>query len=354
MSDQNPSLTPLSKLGPYQITEYIGKSFPLTNKRAVSGIGEDAALIDINSEYFQVCTTVLLNEGVNFDLTYHPLKHLGYKTVVLTFANILAMNGIPEQLMINLAVNSRFSVEAIDEFFKGIKLACTVYETDLIDVNISSSAGAISISGTGIGRTKKEKITKRTGAKPNDIIVVTGDLGAAYIGLQVLEKEKAVFKMNPDMQPELENYNYLIERQLKPELPLSLLKELMQLSCQPTSMILISHGLAGAILSLTKASNVGARIFDEKLPIHPLTQETSLKFNIDPTTCACNGGEDYELLFTIDQKDVEKLQSKTDLSFIGYITDQKYNNEIITKSGNSSPITTPGWPPVENTKTHPN
>jgi thiamine-monophosphate kinase len=285
----------------------------------------------------------LLVEGVHFDMTYTPLKHLGYKAAIVNFSDIAAMNGIPKQLIIGIAVSSRFSVEAIEEIYSGILLACNKYNVDLVGGDTTSSTSGLIISGSVIGEALDEDITYRNTAKENDLICVTGDLGGAYMGLQILEREKAVFKANPDMQPEFDNYHYILERQLKPEARTDIVELFKSIKVKPTSMIDISDGLASEIIHICKQSDTGCILYEEKIPLDQQTFNTALEFNLDPTMCALNGGEDYELLFTISQLDYEKFKNDPNITVIGYITDKNSGYNLVTKNNVQHSITAQGW-----------
>jgi len=284
-----------------------------------------------------------LLEGIHFDLSYMPLQHLGYKAVAVNVSDIAAMNGKPEQIIVGLGLSNRFSLEAIDMLYEGIKAACKNYKVDLVGGDTTASASGLVISITVIGRVPKDKTVLRSGAKANDIICVTGDLGAAFIGLQILEREKEVFQTNPQMQPDLEKYEYLVGRQLKPEARMDIIHELAEKNIVPTSMIDVSDGLASELLHLAKNSTIGIKIFEEKIPIDSLTYDTAVEFKIDPTTAALNGGEDYELLFTITPSDFEKLKNHSDIHFIGHMHDNTNQNVMISKIGTVVPIQAQGW-----------
>ena len=283
-------------------------------------------------------------QGIHFDLMYQPLKHLGYKAVAVNLSDIYAMNGEAKQVLVNLAIGNKFSIEAIQEIYGGMRLAAEKYNVDIVGGDITSSYAGLGISITAIGEVAKDKIAYRSGAKENDLIVVSGDLGGAYIGLQLLEREKEVFKANPEAQPEFEGKDYLLERQLKPEARKDIVELLKKMELVPTSMIDISDGLASELLHLCKNSNVGAAIYDEKIPIDPDTYHTAVEnFNLDPYTSALNGGEDYELLFTIRQEDYDKVKGNPHLSVIGHITDASNGTYLMTKEGNAVPIEAQGW-----------
>lgn len=334
--------TELSQLGEFGLIDRIKQQFPVTNATTLKGIGDDAAILSAGDESLVVSTDMLL-EGVHFDLSYMPLQHLGYKAVAVNISDIAAMNARPEQIVISLAISNRFSLEAIDALYEGIHAACQSYKVDLVGGDTSSSASGLIISITAIGRVAKDKVVLRSGAKASDIICVTGDLGAAYVGLQVLEREKQVFLANPDMQPELEKYEYMVGRQLKPEARMDIVHELAERQCVPTSMIDISDGLASELLHLSANSKLGVKIFEDKVPIDHHTFETAIEFKLDPITCALNGGEDYELLFTIAPSDYEKVKNHPDIHFIGHMHDNASQNVMVSKQETLVPITAQGW-----------
>ena len=334
--------TELEKLGEFGLIKHITKSFENTQPNTVKGIGDDAAVID-NGEKYTLISTDMLVEGVHFNLMYKPLKHLGYKAVVVNLSDIYAMNGDATQITVSIAMSNRFSVEAIEEIYKGIKTACDLYKVDLVGGDTTSSTSGLIISITAIGEVNKKEITYRHGASENDLIVVSGNLGGAFMGLQVLEREKEVYKDNPEMQPELEGYDYILERQLKPEARKDVIHFLKDLGVQPTSMIDVSDGIASEILHLAHASELGATIYEDKLPIDQETFETARSFNLVPSTCALNGGEDYELLFTIKQADFEKIKSNNHFSIIGHFTDKNSGVQIVEKGGTVQDIKAQGW-----------
>ncbi|HMJ71023.1 MAG TPA: thiamine-phosphate kinase [Cyclobacteriaceae bacterium] len=332
----------ISKIGEFGLIDRISKRFELKVPTTVLGIGDDAAVIDIGSEYLLMSTDMLI-EGPHFNLSYVPLKHLGYKAVAVNVSDIAAMNGRPEQITISLGLSNRFSIEAVDELYEGIHAACKSFNVDLVGGDTTSSPAGLTIAINIIGRVAKDRIAYRKGAKPNDIICATGDLGAAYMGLQVLEREKAVFLANPDMQPDLEKYEYLVGRQLKPEARMDIVYDLAESNIIPTSMIDVSDGIASELLHLSLQSGVGVKVFEDKLPIDSQTYETAVEMNLDPVTCALNGGEDYELLFTITPSDHEKLKNHADIHFIGHVHNDASQNLLITKGGNVIALKAQGW-----------
>jgi thiamine-monophosphate kinase len=285
----------------------------------------------------------MLIEGVHFNLMYMPLKHLGYKAVAVNVSDICAMNGVAEQITVSIAVSSRFPIEALEELYDGINTACQMYNVDLIGGDTTTSLTGLTISITAIGRAKKKEISYRSGANEFDLLVVTGDLGAAFVGLQVLEREKEVFKANPNIQPDLDGHDYIMERQLKPEARIDVIRFLKELNVVPSAMIDISDGLASEIMHLCKASNVGCRVYDEKLPIDGKTSMTAIEFNLDPVTCALNGGEDYELLFTVKQDDFAKIKGNPHMTVIGHVTDQTDGMYYVDKNGAVIELRAQGW-----------
>jgi len=306
------------------------------------GVGDDAAVMNF-TEGHTVVTTDLMIEGIHFNLSYVPLKHLGYKSVMVNLSDIYAMNAYPTQITVSIAVSNRFPLEALEELYAGIKLACKNYKVDLVGGDTSSSSSGLIISVTAMGQVENEKITYRSGAQPNDLLVVSGDLGGAYMGLQVLEREKEVFKVNPNNQPDLALYSYCIERQLKPEARKDIVELLEELAIVPNAMIDISDGLSSEILHLCKASEVGCDLYEEKLPCDPSTSSTAEEFKMNSITALLNGGEDYELLMAIKTEDYDKIKGHPLLTTIGHFTDQKEACNMITGLGQSIPIEAQGW-----------
>lgn len=334
--------TEISSLGEFGLIQRINKKTKNTLPDTITGIGDDAAVIDLNEEFGLLSTDMLL-EGVHFDLTFSPLKHLGYKAISSNVSDIAAMNGTPRQVTVSIAISNRFSVEAIDELYDGIFTACKDFNVDLVGGDTTSSKSGLIISVSVFGKVKKDKITYRHGAKPNDLICVTGDLGGAYLGLQLLEREKQVFLANPNMQPELEGKDYVIQRQLRPEARMDVVFELADAGVLPTSMIDLSDGLASDLLHICAQSGVGAIIFEDKLPMDDQTFLAASELNINPVTAALNGGEDYELLFTVPQNAYDLIKNNPKISFIGYMTDQKNEVVLHTNGDNRIPLTAQGW-----------
>lgn len=343
LENKNQDLTPISTLGEFGLIRHLTEKFSLKNLSSELGVGDDGAVIFQEGKRM-VVSTDLFAEGVHFNLGYVPLKHLGYKTVVANLSDIAAMNAVPTQILVSVAVSNRFPVEALEEIYSGIALACEKYKVDLIGGDTTSSTSGLVMSITAIGAVDQDKIVTRKGAKENDLLVVTGDLGGAYLGLQILEREHAVFLANPQMQPEMEGYDYLLERQLKPEARTDVQEILEGLEIVPTSMIDISDGLASEVLHLSKQSEVGFRIYENKVPLDPLTVSTAEEFNISPVTCALNGGEDYELLFTIAPKDFEKIKNHLDFTVIGHAVELSQGNHLVLSGSNELvEITAQGW-----------
>jgi len=344
---ENKASTALSELGEFGLIDHLTKDLKSRNEHTKMGVGDDAAVIAAGEEVILV-TTDMLSEGIHFDMSYTPLKHLGYKAVVANLSDICAMNGIPEQITVSLAISSKYTLEALEELYGGIRFAAEHYGVDIIGGDTTSSALGLVISISAIGRAKPDKVVYRKGAKVNDLLVVSGDLGGAYMGLQVLEREKEVFKSTPNVQPDLQGNDYILERQLKPEARTDIIKFLAKSGIQPTSMIDISDGLASEVLHLCKHSEVGFSLFEEKIPIDPTTYQRARDFNLDPTTCTMNGGEDYELLFTISPNDWEKIENDPHLTAIGYVTDKESGAQLITKSKTQHPIKAQGWDALRN------
>lgn len=337
-----PTFTDVSTLGEFGLINELTKGNPTIHTSTIKSIGDDAAVIQ-NEDEVTVISTDMLVEGIHFDLMYTPLKHLGYKSVVVNLSDIYAMNALPKQITVSIAVSNKYSLEALKEFYDGIYTACKLYEIDLVGGDTTSSPKGMIISITAIGQGKKDKIVYRNGAKKGDILCVTGDLGASYLGLQILEREKQVYLAHPGVQPELENSQYLIERQLKPEAQKGAIAYFNKEGVVPTAMIDVSDGLASELIHICTQSGVGGFIEEGKVPLHPDTERTALEFKLDPITCALHGGEDYELLFTIDEKDLEKIRFMPEVFIIGEITDAVDGIKLHTTGGNMHDITAQGW-----------
>ncbi|AHM62195.1 thiamine-monophosphate kinase [Flammeovirgaceae bacterium 311] len=339
---QEPKRTEISELGEFGLIDRISQNFEHHHQSSVKGIGDDAAVLAA-TELQRVVTTDLLLEGIHFDLRYMPLQHLGYKAVAVNVSDVAAMNAIPTQITVSIGLSNRFSVEAVEALYEGIRAACDNYKVDLIGGDTTSSGAGLVISVTALGEVAADKVALRTGAKKGDIVCVSGDLGAAFMGLQVLEREKAVFLSNPEARPEIDKYKYIVQRQLKPDARMDIVHDLREKGVVPTSMIDVSDGLASELLHLCKGSGVGLQVYEENLPIDKMTYDTAVEFGVDPITCVMNGGEDYELLFTIRQEDHEKLKSHPDIHFIGYATDLSGQAHLITKGGTIVPLKAQGF-----------
>ncbi len=342
LENKNTSRTSLSDLGEFGLIKHLTQNFKAEQPSSVKGIGDDAAVLDFKNKKVLVSTDFLV-EGVHFDLGFMPLKHLGYKAVMVNVSDIYAMNGIATQITVSIAVSNRFPVEALEELYDGIHLACKTYNVDLVGGDTTSSTKGMIISITAIGAVEEEKVVYRSGAKENDLLVVSGDLGASYLGLQVLEREKQVFEVNPANQPDLSEYSYLVERQLKPEARKDVVKLLQDLEVEPTSMIDISDGLSSEAMHICEASEVGCNIYEDKLPLDPQVIATSEEFNVNSTTIALNGGEDYELLFTVSQEDFSKIKGNPHLTVIGHITAKNEGCNLVTRANQKIKLTAQGW-----------
>ncbi len=336
-------LTNLSSLGEFGLIDALTKDFKYKQNTTIKGVGDDAAVIKGRPKFHSLISTDLLIEGVHFDLTYTPMKHLGYKAAIVNFSDMAAMNGKPKQIVVGLGISAKYTLEALEELYEGIRLACHLYNVDFVGGDTTSSKGGLFISVTVIGEVEKPHITYRSGASQGDLLCVSGDLGGAYIGLLVLEREKRVFQANPNMQPELGGNDYVIQRQLKPEARVDVVDQLKKHNILPTSMIDVSDGLASEILHLCKNSNTGCMLYEEKIPIDQQTFDLAKEFKIVPTIAALNGGEDYELLFTIKQSDYEKLAKTEDISIIGYMTEPENGKRLITSDNQAIDLKAQGW-----------
>ncbi len=334
--------TEIDELGEFGLIERLAKGFKPVNAATVKGIGDDAAVLDIGDQFLITSTDMLL-EGIHFDLSYMPLQHLGHKSIAVNVSDIAAMNGLPKQVTVSMGLSNRFSVEAVKNIYEGIKTACDAYKVDLVGGDTTSSGVGLILSVTVIGKVEKERITYRNGAKASDILCVTGDLGSAYVGLQVLEREKKEFLENPKMQPKLNTYDYIIGRQLRPKARMDVIYELRDLNIVPTSMIDVSDGLASDVFHICKQSGLGVVIYEDKLPIDEQAYETAAEFSIDPNVCALNGGEDYELLFTIGQDDYKKIKNHSDIHTIGYMQPKDKGRVFVTRDNNTVELKAQGW-----------
>lgn len=339
----NSTRTELSEIGEFGLIDRLKMLLPSKSQNIVKSIGDDAAVIRNSDNSVQLISTDLLMEGIHFDLAYTPLKHLGFKAIAVNVSDIAAMFGTPTHVVVGLALSNRFSVEAIEELYAGMKLACDTYSIDLVGGDTTASRSGLGISVTIVGTSAESDVVYRSGAQVNDLICLSGDIGAAFMGLQVLEREKQVYLANPEMQPELLGKDYIVERQLRPGARMDLVASLKSMGLKPTAMIDVSDGLASELMHICKESNVGAYIYEDKLPVDPLTFETAREFNLDPLTIMMNGGEDYELLFTIPQSDYEKVRNHPDISIIGYIKSADEGVNIYTKGDNLTAVTAQGW-----------
>jgi thiamine-monophosphate kinase len=345
IEDKNPQRTSIAQLGEFGLIDHLTKNFEINQASTLKGIGDDAAVLDFKEKKVVVSTDLLI-EGVHFDLAYMPLKHLGYKAVTTNISDICAMNAKATQITVSIAVSNRFPLEALDELFAGINHAAKEYNVDVIGGDTTSSQKGLIISITAIGEADEDEIVYRNGAKQTDLLVVTGDIGSAYMGLQVLEREKQVFQVNPNSQPDLDAYTYLIERQLKPEARKDVRTLFHALEIKPTSMIDISDGLSSEIMHLCKQSNVGCNLYEDKLPLDPQLISVCEEFDIDSTTVAINGGEDYELLFTIAMGDFEKIKANPNFSIIGHMTQESEGIHLVTRANTKIALKARGWDPI--------
>lgn len=343
--DNTKNQTALSTLGEFGLIDRLTQAVQIQHQSTIKGVGDDAAVLRFDDKQI-VVTTDLLTEGIHFNLMYVPLKHLGYKAVVVNLSDVFAMNAQPRQITVSLAISSKFSVEAIDELYAGIHLACEKYGVDLVGGDTTSSLTGLTISVTAIGEADAEDVVYRSGAQLNDLICVSGDLGGAYMGLQLLERENEVFKVNPKEQPKLEGYDYILERQLKPEARADVISALKRLGVKPTAMIDISDGLSSEMMHICKKSNVGCSIYEEKVPLDFQTRKFAEELSINPLVAALNGGEDYELLFTIPLADHDKIKNDPDITVIGHITEASSGTNMITGAGTAIALQAQGWNPI--------
>ncbi|MFH1005446.1 MAG: thiamine-phosphate kinase [Bacteroidota bacterium] len=344
MFENKNTRTEISSLGEFGLIKHITQYIKLQNESSIKGIGDDATVIEYEQGKQTVVTTDMLIEGVHFNLTYCPLKHLGYKSVIVNLSDIYAMNAIPKQILVSIAISNRFSLEAVEEFYSGILLACKKYGVDIVGGDTNSSRIGMVINITAIGEANKDEIVLRSTAKENNLLCVSGNLGGAYIGLQILEREMKIYSENKNIQPDLTGNDFVLERQLKPEARKDIIKFLKDVKVKPTSMIDISDGLASEILHLCTESDTGCKLYEEKIPIDNEVYQKAMEINLNPTVCALSGGEDYELLFTINGNDYDKIKSHRDISVIGHITDKSEGVNMILQGTNTlTPITAQGW-----------
>ena len=342
LENKNKNLSKIEDLGEFNLIDLLTKDLKIKHKSTIKSIGDDAAVLDYKSKKVLVSTDFLV-EGVHFDLSYMPLKHLGYKAVMVNLSDIYAMNGIAKHITVSIAISNRFTKEAMVELYAGITLACEKYTVDFVGGDTTSSVTGLTISVTAIGEANLKDIVYRDGAKPNDLIVVTGDLGSAFMGLKILEREKEVFKVNPKNQPDLDQYTYLIERQLKPEARKDIVRLLKDLKVNPTSMIDVSDGLSSELLHICKQSEIGCDLYENKIPLDPQLISTCEEFNLNVTTLALNGGEDYELLMTISQKDYDKIKGNPNFTVIGYIKEKNAGTNLVLRDDSVVELKSRGW-----------
>lgn len=334
--------TEIAELGEFGLIDHLTKNFEIHNASTILGVGDDAAVLDPLGKQI-VVTTDLLVEGIHFDLMYTPLKHLGYKSVMVNLSDVYAMNATPTQVTMSIAISNRFSLEALNEFYEGVYLACEKHGVDLVGGDTSSSNKGFIISVTAIGEAAPDKIVKRSTAQKGDLICVSGDLGGAFLGLTLMEREKKIYLENPQLQPDLENESYIVGRLLKPEARKEIIDFFEQNDILPTSMMDVSDGISSEVLHLCKQSNLGCVIYEEKIPVAEDSRKAAFKFGLDPTVCALNGGEDYELIFTLKQEDYDKITLNEEISVIGYMKDVSEGCKLLTRGGNSFDITAQGW-----------
>ena len=334
--------TSISELGEFGLIDRLTRDIQIKNNSTIKGVGDDAAILEYGEKQI-VVSSDLLTEGIHFNLMYVPLKHLGYKAVIVNLSDVCAMNAIPKQIVVSIAVSGKFSVEAVEELYTGINMACEKYGVDLVGGDTTSSLTGLTISITVLGEVEKENVVLRGGAKANDLLCVTGDLGGAYMGLQLLERENEVYKVNPNMQPQLLGYDYILQRQLHPEARADIVLAFQKLGIKPTSMIDISDGLSSEIHHLCKNSGLGCSLYEEKVPLDFQTKKMAEEMNINPLVAALNGGEDYELLFTLDLKDYDKIKNDPDFTIIGHITEAAEGVNLITGAGSAIPLVAQGW-----------
>lgn len=347
--DQHQNFTDIGEFGEFGLIDHLSEKIQLNNPSTVQGIGDDAAIVNYDRKY-TVASTDMLLEGIHFDLMYTPLHHLGYKAIIANLSDIYAMNAQPEQVVVSFAVSQKFSVEMVDDIYMGMRIACDNYGIDLVGGDTSSSYSGLVISVTAFGKANKSDLVYRNGAEHFNLVCTTGDLGSAYLGLQVLEREKRVFMENPNAQPDLTGHDYVVGRQLKPEARKDIIDQLKGLKIRPTAMIDVSDGLASEMNHICYNSNVGCKIYEEKIPIHPDTYNLGVEFGLDPTVCALNGGEDYELVFTIKQKDFEKIKNEKDIQVIGHITEPNEGRKLVTRSNIEHNLEAQGWTPFKERK----
>ena len=346
MAENKSKVTPISQLGEFGLIERLTNKIKLTNSATIKGVGDDCAVLKFENKLL-VVTTDLLTEGIHFNLMYVPIKHLGYKSVMVNLSDVAAMNAIPRQITVSLAISSKFSVELLEELYDGIHLACEEFGVDLVGGDTTTSMNGLTISITAIGEASEDSISYRSGAQKTDLVCVTGDLGGAYMGLQLLERENEVFKVNAAMKPQLDGYEYILARQLRPVARVDMKKKFEDLGVKPTSMIDVSDGLSSEVKHICKASGVGVRIYEERIPLDSETKAMAEEFHMNPLVAALNGGEDYELLFTVPLADHDKIRNHPDITVIGHVVDATEGTKIITTGGSEIELTAQGWNPLQ-------
>lgn len=346
MAENKSKVTPISQLGEFGLIDRLTNKIKLTNSSTIKGVGDDCAVLKFENKLL-VVTTDLLTEGIHFNLMYVPIKHLGYKSVMVNLSDVAAMNAIPRQITVSLAISSKFSVELLEELYDGIHLACEEFGVDLVGGDTTTSMNGLTISITAIGEASEDTISYRSGAQKTDLVCVTGDLGGAYMGLQLLERENEVFKVNAAMKPQLDGYEYILARQLRPVARVDMQKKFEDLGVKPTSMIDVSDGLSSEVKHICKASGVGVRIYEERIPLDSETKAMAEEFHMNPLVAALNGGEDYELLFTVPLADHDKIRNHPDITVIGHVVDATEGTKIITTGGSEIELTAQGWNPLQ-------
>lgn len=346
MAENKSKVTPISQLGEFGLIDRLTNKIKLTNSSTIKGVGDDCAVLKFENKLL-VVTTDLLTEGIHFNLMYVPIKHLGYKSVMVNLSDVAAMNAIPRQITVSLAISSKFSVELLEELYDGIHLACEEFGVDLVGGDTTTSMNGLTISITAIGEASEDSISYRSGAQKTDLVCVTGDLGGAYMGLQLLERENEVFKVNAAMKPQLDGYEYILARQLRPVARVDMQKKFEDLGVKPTSMIDVSDGLSSEVKHICKASGVGVRIYEERIPLDSETKAMAEELHMNPLVAALNGGEDYELLFTVPLADHDKIRNHPDITVIGHVVDATEGTKIITTGGSEIELTAQGWNPLQ-------
>lgn len=343
LEDKDHKLTPVGELGEFKFIDHVTRHFSLKSDQILKGIGDDAAVYAVGDDEVQVASTDLLIEGVHFDLSYAPLQHVGYKSVVVNLSDIFAMNANPFGVLVSIAMSNRFTVEAMDAFYEGVKAACDRYGVDLLGGDTSSNPAGLTVSVTALGRGKKNEIVYRNGARETDLLCLSGNIGAAFAGLRILNREKSVFMANPDIQPDLAGFDFVVGRQLKPEARVDVIENLREANIRPTSMIDVSDGLASEVMHLCQSSGLGAQVYANKIVLDHQTVDVAETFDENPLTMALNGGEDYELLFTAKLEDYDVLNTFNDIQIIGHMSHKDDGVNLVTQNGSVVPLEAKGW-----------